>query len=369
MENSSTVVGLDVSKEWVAAATLPLGSQRPMETVKFANDAPNIDKFVRRVAAKGPVAFVYEAGPCGYELHRQITAMGHRCAVIAPALTPIRPGDRVKTDRRDAEKLARYYRAGELTEIRVPTSEEEASRDLVRAREAGLKDRLSAYHRLLKFLLRLGRVYRDGKSWSQAHRAWLRSQRFEHPSARLTYEAYVRALEEAEARLALLNQQVLDLAEGERHATAVLYFRCLRGVDTLGAMTLLTEVIDFRRFQKARAVMGYSGMVPSEHTTSFDPRRGRITKTGNAHLRRILVEAAWNYRRKGVLSQAIANRRKGCPPEVVRIAKKAEDRLHRKFWRLIQKGLPQNKAAVAIARELAGFAWAIAQHIPVPQEA
>jgi transposase len=369
MENSTTVVGLDVSKEWVAAATLLVGSQRPTETVKLTNDAQNMSKFVRRVAAKGPVTFVYEAGPCGYELHRQITAMGHRCVVIAPALTPIRPGDRVKTDRRDAEKLARLYRAGELTEIRVPTCEEEATRDLARAREAALEDRLSHYHRLLKFLLRQGRVCRDGKSGSQAQRAWLRSQRFDHASSRLTYEAYVRAWEEAEARLAVLNQQVIDLAAGQRFATGVSYLRCLKGIDTLSAMTLLTEVIDFRRFQKARAVMGYTGMVPSEYTTSFAPSRGRITKTGNAHLRRILVEAAWNYRRKSLLSKKIAERRKDCPPEVVRIAKKAEDRLHRKFWRLLQKGLPQNKIAVAVARELAGFAWAIAQHIPVPVEA
>lgn len=368
MKYSETVVGLDVSKEWLAAATLLPNFDRPTETTKLANDGPAIGKFVRRVAAKGPVTFVYEAGPCGYALHRQITEMGHHCVIIAPALTPIRPGDRVKTDRRDAEKLARFYRAGELTEIRVPTTEEEAARDLVRAREAGLTDRLRAHHRLIKFLLRLGRVYRDGKSWSNAHRAWLRSQSFDHTSARLTYEAYVRGLEEAEARLAVLEQQVLDLAEDRRYATAVRYLRSLRGIDTLGALTLLTEVIDFRRFLKARAVMGYTGMVPSEHTTSFDPRRGRITKTGNAHVRRILIEAAWNYRRRKVLSQTLANRRKDLPPEIIRIAKKAEDRLHRKFWRLTQRGLQQNKAAVAVARELAGFAWAIAQHIPVPQE-
>jgi transposase len=369
MQNSITIAGLDVSKEWVAAATLPPGSDRPTETVKFTNDAVNVSRFVRRVAQKGPVAFVYEAGPCGYELHRQITAMGYPCAVIAPALTPIRPGDRIKTDRRDAEKLAHLYRSGELTEIRVPTCEEEAARDLVRARESALEDRLSHYHRLLKFLLRQGRVYRDGKSGSKAQRAWLRSQRFDHTSSRLTYEAYVRAWDEAEARLEVLNQQVTDLAAGRRFATGVSYLRCLKGLDTLSAVTLLTEVVDFRRFQKARAVMGYTGMVPSEYTTNFDPRRGRITKTGNAHLRRILVEAAWTYRRKSVLSKKITDRRKDCPPEVVRIAKKAEDRLHRKFWRLLQKGLPQNKIAVAVARELAGFAWAIAQHVPVPVEA
>lgn len=369
MENSSTVVGLDVSKEWIAAAVLPPEAQRPTDTVKLVNAPHVVDRFVRRWAARGPVVFVYEAGPCGYELYRQITALGPPCVVIAPAMTPRRPGDRVKTDRRDAEKLARLYRAGELTEIRVPTTAEEAARDLVRAREAALEDRLSACHRLLKFLLRQGRVYRDGKSWTRGHRNWLQSQRFEFHSTQLTYEAYARAFEEAETRLAVLERQVLDLAQDNHYSEAVRCLRCLKGLDTLGALTLLTEVFDFRRFQKASAVMGYTGMVPSEHTTSFDPRRGRITKTGNAHLRRILVEAAWHYSRRRAFSQAIADRRRGCPAEVVRIAKKAEDRLHRKFWRLTQRGLPRNKTAVAVARELAGFAWAIARQVPVAAEA
>ena len=368
MENSTTVVGLDVSKEWLAAATLPIGSQRPTEIVKLPNDPKTVRRLVERVAGKGTVTFVYEAGPCGYDLHRQITALGHRCVVIAPALIPRRPGDRVKTDRRDAEKLARYYRSGDLTEIRVPNCEEEAARDLVRAREAVLADRLCACNRLTKFLLRQGRVFLDGKSWSSAHKAWLRAQHFDYPASRLTYETYIRSLEEVEERLAVVEQQVFDLASTERYAAGVSYLRCLRGIDTLTAVTLLTEVIDFRRFQKAREVMGYTGMVPSEHTTSFDPRRGRITKTGNAHVRRVLIEAAWNYRRKKVLSRAIADRRKGCPPEVVRIAKKAEDRLHRKFWRMTERGVANNKAAVAVARELAGFVWAIAQHIPVSTE-
>jgi transposase len=359
------VIGLDVSKEWIAAAILPLGTQRPTEIIKLANNPDVVGKFVRRVAARGPVTFVYEAGPCGFELYRQITAMGHRCVVIAPALIPRRPGDRVKTDRRDAEKLARFYRAGELTEIHVPTGAQEASRDLVRAREAALKDRLCASNRLLKFLLRQGRVYQEGKNWTKTHKAWLCGQRFDLASAQLTFEAYSRAFEEAETRLATLNQQVLDLAASDCYATGVRYLRCLRGIDTLAALTLLTEVTDFRRFPKARAVMGYTGMVPSEHTTSFDPRRGRITKTGNAHMRRILVEGAWNYRRKSVFSKALSDRRKDCPPEVVSIAKRAEDRLCRKFWRLNQRGVPNNKAIVSVARELAGFAWAIGQHIPV----
>lgn len=364
MDYSSTVVGLDVSKELLAAAVLPPGADRPTETLKLANDPSIVDKFVRRVTAKGPVVFIYEAGPCGYELHRQISALGHPCVVIAPSLTPVRPGDRVKTDRRDAQKLARLYRAGELTEIRVPTCKEEAARDLVRAREAALSDRVRAHHRLVKFLLRHGRVFREGKSRSEAHKVWLRRQNFDQPSAQMTYQAYVRALEEADARLLNLEQQVLDLAASESYATPVRYLRCLKGIDTLSAVTLLTEAIDFRRFPKARAVMGFTGMVPSEDTTNFNPRRGRITKTGNAHVRRILVEAAWNYRRKSMLSNKLALRRKDCPPEVLRIAKKAEDRLHRKYWRLTQKGLLPVKVAVATARELAGFVWAIAQHFP-----
>jgi transposase len=362
--DSRIIVGLDVHKDTIAVAVLLPGLDRVTETFTLANDPGSIRRLVDRVSKRGVPAFVYEAGPCGYEVQRQITGMGHVCEVIAPALTPVRPGDRVKTDRRDAEKLARLYRAGELTAIRIPTRVEEAARDLVRIREDALSDRLRARHRLGKFLLRQGRVYRETKAWGVAHRAWLKAQQFEFESLGRTFEGYVRALEEAEARLAVLNQQVLDLAEREPYRTVVAYLRCLKGIDTLGAITLAVEAQEFRRFGTARAFMGYTGAVPSEDSSGGRERRGSITKAGNAHLRRILVEAAWSYRHRNTEGRGLVERRKACPPEVVRIAKKAQDRLSRQFGRLAGRNKPSQVAAVAVARELSGFVWSIAQHLP-----
>lgn len=365
MRQGSTVVGLDVHKETIVAAVLPPGSERAREKVTIENRPPAIEQLVGRLASQGPVEFVYEAGPCGYEVQRQITALGSRCGVVAPALTPVRPGDRVKTDRRDAEKLARLYRAGELTEIRVPSRQEEAARDLVRVREDVLADRLRARHRLAKFLLRQGRVYRETKAWGVAHRAWLRTQRWEWPALHQSFEAYLAAVEEAEARLEALDQQLTDLAQREPYRTWVRYLRCLKGVDTLSALTLAVEAQEFGRFEKARGFMGYTGAVSSEDSSAGRIRRGPITKTGNAHLRRVLVEAAWSSQHKPSASPVLAARRKGCPLEVVRIARKAQTRLHRKFWRLVSRGKPPQKAVVAVARELAGFVWAISRHFPV----
>jgi len=364
MDQDITVVGLDVHKETVVAAILPSTATRPSETLTIQNCPKAIERLVRRVAAVGRVVFVHEAGPCGYQVQRQITAMGKKCAVIAPGLTPVRPGDRVKTDRRDAEKLARLYRAGEMTEIYVPTCVEEAGRDLVRAREDALEDRLRARHRVSKFLLRQGRVYRETKAWGVAHRAWLRRQQFEWPPLQQTFEGNLRALEEAQARLESLEQQVLEFAQSGPYRTAVSYFRSLKGVDTLGALTLAVETLDFRRFERAAANMSLTGLVSSERSSGPKERRGGITKAGNAHLRRILAEAAWSCRLKNTVGPQLAERCRGCPPEVVQIARKAQDRLHRKFWRLVSRGKPSQVAAVAVARELAGFVWAIAQRVP-----
>ncbi len=363
MDQDTTVVGLDVHKEAIMAAILPPTAVRPTKTLALENRPKAIEQLVRAISRQGRVVFVYEAGPCGYEAHRQITALGGRCAVIAPGLTPVRPGDRVKTNRRDAEKLARLYRAGELTEIRIPTRPEEAARDLVRIREDAVEDQLRARHRLNKFLLRQGRVY-AGRAWTMTHRAWLRTQRFDWSPLQQTLEGYLRALEDAAARLESLDRQVLDLAHTGPYRTAVQYIRCLKGLDTLSAMTLAVETVDFKRFATAPAYMGLTGLVSSEHSTGSHERRGSITKAGNAHLRRILVEAAWSYRHRNTTSPEVAARRHGCPPEVVRIARRAQDRLHRKFWRLVSRGKPSQVAAVAVARELAGFVWAIAQHVP-----
>ena len=364
MDNGSTVVGLDVHKATVVAAVLPPGADRTRETVTIENSPTAIARLVTRLAARGPVAFVYEAGPCGYEVQRQLTALGQPCAVVAPALTPVRPGDRVKTDRRDAEKLARLYRAGELTPIRIPTRAEEAARDVVRVREDVLADRLRARHRLGKFLLRQGRVHRETKAWGVAHRAWLHSQRFEWPALQQTFAAYLRALEEVEAHLAVLDQQVVDLAQQAPYRLLVQALRCLKGIDTLSAVTLAVEAQEFRRFPRARAFMSYTGAVSMERSSGGTVRRGSITKAGNAHLRRILVEAAWSARHGTGVSRALSARRQGCPPEVVRIARKAQTRLHRTFWRLTCRTKPAQVAVVAVARELAGFVWAIAHQVP-----
>ncbi len=364
MRDYNTVVGLDVHKKTITAGILPIGSKDVTETMKFKNHPQAIEQMVKRVVSRGPAEFVYEAGPCGYEVHRQITGMGHRCVVIAPGLTPVRPSDRVKTDRRDAKKLAHFYRSGDLTEIRVPTREEEAARDLPRVREDALKDRLRARHRLGKFLLRQGRVYEETKAWGVAHRVWLRKQSFEWETLQQTFEAYMRAVEEVEARQETLDQQLQDLARKEPYQTAVKYLSCLKGIKTLGALTLLLETQDFKRFKKARQYMSFTGLVGSEDTSDERVYRGSITKAGNAHIRRILGEAAWSFRHRNVVSKELATRRKGCPPEVVRIARKAQTRLHRKFWRMTNRHKLPQKTVTAVARELAGFVWSIGQHFP-----
>lgn len=364
MNNYTTVVGLDVHKESVVAAVLPYGHNEVTEKLTIENHPKAIEKLVNRLTRQGPAEFVYEAGPCGYQIQRQITGLGHYCAVIAPSLTPVRPGDRVKTDKRDAVNLARFYRSGDLTEIHVPTCEEEAARDLPRAREDVLKDRLRARHRLSKFLLRQGRVYRETTTWRTAHKAWLRTQKFDWPTLQQTFEANMRAHDEAEARLETLEQQTQDLAQQPAFRTAVSCLRALKGIDTLGALTLVVEVHDFRRFSKASEFMSFTGLVGSENSSGEKVQRGSITKAGNAHIRRVLVEAAWSQRYPNVMSKQLAERRKGCPEEVLKIAKKAQARLHRKFLRMTSRNKLHQVTVVAVARELAGFVWSIGQHIP-----
>jgi len=365
MDHCSAVIGLDVHKQAIVAAVLPPGADLATEVLTIENDPRAVERLVKRVTTHGQATFVYEAGPYGYQVQRQIAALGQQAVVVAPALTPVRPGDRVKTDRRDAEKLARFYRAGVLTEIRVPTRAEEAARDLVRTREDILGERLRARHRLGKFLLRQGRVYRETKAWGVKHRVWLKAQRFEWAPLQQTFDAYLRALEEAEARLATVDQQVYDLAQSDSYRVPVQYLRCLKGIETLSALTLIVETQDFRRFATAPAYMGATGLVSAERSSGEKVRRGGITKTGNAHLRRVLVEAAWCYRQRNVVSRPVAERRRGCSLPVIRIAQKAQDRLHRKFGRMISRNKPHQVAVIAVARELAGFVWAIAHRFPV----
>lgn len=364
MGHSTTVVGLDVHKESISAAVLQPEARHFALSTKIANEPGEVRKFVERLARFSPLEFVYEAGPCGYQLHRQMTALNQACTVIAPGLTPHKPGDKVKTDRRDAENLAQLHRAGQLTPVRVPTREEEASRDLTRVREDILVDRLRARHRLSKFLLRQGLIWRETKAWGVKHRAWVRQQRFDFPALQGTFESYLRAVEEAEARLADLDRQVLELAEHPAWKELVSRLRCLKGIDTLSALTLAVEVQDFRRFSGARQFMGYTGLVSREYSSGESVHRGRITKVGNSHVRRVLVEAAWNYSRGAATGVVLGKRRESCPPEVVAVARRAQERLNRKFRKLVGRGKSRQNAVVSVARELAGFIWAIGRMTP-----
>lgn len=363
-EYNKIFVGLDVHKKNIAVAVLPSDSENVTEQMMIDNAEEKIENLAKRLALKGALDFVYEAGPCGYKVQRTLSGLGHSCVVVAPGLIPVRSTDRVKTDRRDAEKLARLYRAGELTTIRIPSSQEEAARDLVRVREDILSERLRCRHRLSKFLLRQGRHYQQTKTWGATHRIWIQSQKFDWSASQQTFDAYRRALDEVETHLSALDHQLQDLAQSEPYRIPVAYLRCLKGIDTLSALTLVVEAQEFRRFS-ARSFMGYTGLVCSEYSSGEKTRRGSITKTGNAHLRRILVEAAWAYRHTNPVSQILSLRRKDCPSTIIQIAKKAQDRLQRKYWKMIHRNKPHQVVVTAVARELAGFVWSIAQHFPM----
>jgi transposase len=359
---------MDVHKVDIVATILRPGDVPAIDGIRIANTAREIAKLVKRAGREAE--YVYEAGPCGYEVQRQVEELGAKCHVVAPALTPVRPGDRVKTDKRDARKLARLWRAGELTAIRVPSREEEAARDVVREREDELEDRLRARHRLGGFLLRQGRVWRETKAWGVKHREWLKRQEFGIPALQATFEAYMRGYEEAEARLVEASAKVEDMAGEGCFRPYMAGMRCLKGVDTLTAMTLVAEAQDFRRFRTASAFMCFAGLVGREDSSGDAIRRGGITKAGNAHIRRVLIEAAWQYRRQNVTGVRLAERRKECGDEGIRrYAQAAQDRLHRKFWRMISRGKDSRVAAVAVARELAGFVWGVGNMVAAGGEA
>jgi transposase len=342
----------------VAAVLLP--GQRTAALHTLSSDSPTILRFVKRLGHQaGTVRCCYEAGPCGFELQRALTQHGIPCDVIAPALIPRRPGDRIKTDRRDASQLAVLYRAGALTAIHVPTDQEEAVRDLLRCREDIRADLLRARHRLSKFLLRHGRRFTATKStWSQRHHAWLRAQTWPLPALTQTHEAYLRAVDEAVARLRAVEAQLQTLVTLEPLHTRVQRLRCFRGMDDLTALTIAAELGDPRRFPSARGLMAYVGLIPSEHSSGMKRARGAITKTGNAHLRRVLVEAAWHYRHHPFIGKQLRHRQQAAPEPAKVHAWRAQQRLYRRYQRLAARGKPKQHVVTAIARELTGFVWA-----------
>jgi transposase len=363
MSEIITYVGIDAHKRELHVAML-IGTAATPVMWTVANEPKAIERLHRKLErdAPGPVRMCYEAGPCGYALQRQLTKGAVACVVIAPALMPRKPGDRVKTDTRDARKLAELLRAGLLTEVRPPTPAEEAVRDLCRARDDAREDVQRARHRLGKLLLRRGLHFPGRKNWTKAHRQWMTTIQWEHAAERTVMDDYLLAIEQVESRLVELDAQLAETAQTDPYREPVGWLRCFRGIDTLTAMLILAELHDFRRFPTARALMAYLGLVPSEDSSGDRHRRGRITKTGNTLVRRVLIETSWHYQHRPGVGPALAGRRKGQPARVIAIADKAQQRLCRRFRRLLAEHKPAPKVVVAVARELAGFIWAALQH-------
>jgi transposase len=355
---STTIIAFDQHAATTVAAVL-LPGHRTAALHTLTSDSATILRFVERVRRQRPVACCYEAGPCGFELQRALRGREVACDLIAPALIPRRPGDRVKTDRRDAGQLAVLYRAGALTAIHIPSEQEEAARDLLRCREDIRADLLRARHRLSKFLLRHGRRFTGTKkAWSRAHDTWLRTQRWPIPALDQTHAAYLRTVDEAVARLRSVETDLRMLLDLEPLRPRVRRLRCFRGIDDLTALTIAAELGDPRRFASAPRTMAFVGLVPSEHSSGARQARGAITKTGNAHLRRVLVEAAWHYRHRPFVGGALRRRQQGAPEGVIAQAWTAQQRLYGRYHRLAARGKPSQHVITAVARELTGFVWA-----------
>ena len=352
-------VGLDVHARSIHLTALQGGELLDERSL------PNDHELIERALSRWPGArCCYEAGPTGFGLYRHLRERGIRCDVVAPGLVPSAPGERVKTDRRDSRKLARLHAAGLLEAIHVPAPELEALRDLVRAREDARLDRMRARHRLSKFMLRHGRAL-PGKSWGIGRRKWLADQRFPFPAQQQTLGDYLHAVDLVDARIGQLERALEEAAVNGPWAGLVARLRCLRGIDTLTALGIVCEIGDFTRFKTAEQFMAFVGLVPSEHSSGESQRRGSITKAGNSHVRRLLVEAAWHAHKRPKVSYELTRRQQGQDPIVIERAWRCQQRLHRRWWRMTGRGKPSQKTVVACARELAGFIWAIATQHPL----
>jgi len=362
MNEFSKYVGLDTHKDTIAVAVSDAFGGKPRYYGEIANTPEAITKLVKKLSPDGEVvSFCYEAGPCGYGIYRQISSLGHDCVVVAPSLIPSRPGNRVKTDRRDSESLSSFHRSGELTPVWVPDQKQEAIRDLTRAREDMKAMERQARQRLNAFLLRHSKTYDSGKSkWTQAHFRWLERVKFEAPIQQIVFEEYVDAIKQAQQRVSGLEDEMLKVMPGWSLAPVVEALMALRGVKLITAMTVMAELGDITRFDSPRQLMAYLGLVPSEYSSGKSKRRGGITKTGNGHVRRVLTESAWCYRFQARKTAHLQRRAEKTSEEVQAIAWKAQKRLCGRYQHLLDRGKLKVQVCTAIARELAGFIWAIA---------
>lgn len=359
-------VGLDVHAQTIAVAVAePTGEVRSLGVIP--NRAESVGRLMRKLGKPEQLRVCYEAGPTGYVLYWQLSELGVKCEVVAPTLVPVKAGDRVKTDRRDAEKLARCYRAGDLTGVWVPDAAHEALRDLVRARLAAKRDQLRARHRLSKFLLRHGRRAPEGAgAWSAKYLQWVKGQvQFEHRAQQITLEDYLQEVEHAAARITRLECSI-DTTIGTlpvKMRAVIEALQSLRGIAQISAVSIMAEVGELSRFEHPRRLMGYSGAVSREHSSGERISRGAISKAGNAHLRRIVVEAAWAYRHRPAMGKALMTRQRRCSAAVTALAWKAQQRLHQRYVRLIGRGKCKQQTITAVGRELLGFIWAIGVHV------
>jgi transposase len=357
-------VGLDVHKETIAVAVAKLDRGEAESIGTIPNNPQAVAKLLRKLGPAEGLQFCYEAGPCGYGLYRQLVKAGAMCTVVAPSLIPQSPGDRVKTDRRDAQKLARLLRSGDLTPVWVPDEQQEALRDLTRAREDAKEDLLRKRNQLSKFLLRLDLRPPTGiKAWTKAYRQWIEGLQFTQGVHKIVLAEYLHALDETTARIERLEKELVEQATTSSHAPLISALQSLRGVAAVTAITVVAELGDLTRFPSAKQAMDYVGLVPSEHSSGGRRSQGAITKSGNSHARYVLVEAAWHYRHAPRVGETLQKRQQGLSEEVKRIAWKAQHRLNLKYRRLVGRGKMKQVAVVAVARELVGFMWAIAQEL------
>ena len=363
--NTVKFIGMDVHKKTITIAIADEGRQKqPRIYGTIANDPDALDKFCRKmVSTSNRLYFVYEAGPCGYCIYRHLTAKGYDCMVAAPSMIPKKSGDRIKNDHRDAVMLSRLHRAGELTAVFVPDAQDEAMRDLNRAREDAVIVAKKAKQRLKAFLLRNGVAFAGRSQWSEAYFKWLANISMPYPAQQVALQEYIDAVHESLNRVKRLTDQIRQMVPGWRLAPIVSALQAARGVSLIVAVTVLAELGDLSRFAKPSQLMAHLGLVPSEHSSGESIKRGGITKTGNGHVRKALVEAAWSYRMQARVSRLLLKRQQGLPDQVCKIAWKAQLRLCARYRRLVAKGKTKQKVVTAIARELSAFLWAMAKQV------
>jgi len=356
-------IGLDVHKDSIAIAASQANSRDEARFIGTTGHSVHqvVKALSKSQCSPSELAIAYEAGPCGYGLARELIARGYNCEVVAPSRVPRRPADRIKTDRRDALLLARLHRSAELVAVAVPDPSDEAVRDLTRARDDAVKAQRCARQQLMAWLLRLGKPYREGRGWTQKFLRFLADLQFDDPHHRIVFTEYRLAVQSAGERIERIEAGIREAFNTWRWQPVVRALMCLRGVDFLTAMTIVAEIGDLRRFEHPRQLMSYLGLVPSEFSSGNNRQRGALTRTGNSRVRRVLIEAAWNYRHRPKISREIETRQEGLPAAIIEIAWKAQVRLCHRFHKLRYRGLHQNKTCAAIARELVGVVWDIAR--------